>query len=43
MTNGAMMFRGAGVPQAGIVDELVSSVDAYAIFSKLAGFPTPEG
>ena len=43
MTNGAMMFRGAGVPCAGIVDELVSSVDAYAIFSKLAGFPMPEG
>lgn len=43
MSNGTMMFRGAGVPQAGIVDELVSSVDGYAIFSKLAGFPMPEG
>lgn len=43
MVNGTMMFRGAGVPALGRVDELVSSVDAYAIFAKLAGYAVPEG
>lgn len=38
-TGAALMARGAGVPQLGRVDELVSAVDIYKILGKLAGYP----
>ncbi len=39
----ALMARGAGIPQLGIVrDEVTSSIDLYAILAKEAGFDVPE-
>ena len=37
----AMMMRGAGIPQAGQVDELTSVVDLYPLMDKVLGFPLP--
>lgn len=38
-TGAALMARGAGVPQRGCVDELVSTVDIYKLLGHLAGYP----
>lgn len=39
----ALMLRGAGVPQLGLVEELTSCLDIYPILAKLAGFCAPAG
>ena len=38
-TGASWMMRGAGVPAAGVVNELTSSVDIYAALGHLCGFP----
>ena len=35
----AMMMRGAGVPELGLVEELTSSADLYPTMDRLLGFP----
>ena len=40
--NAVYMLRGYGVPEKGLVDELVSAVDIYPVLAKLAGFPVEE-
>lgn len=37
----AMMLRGAGVPEKGMVEELTSTVDFYPLLDKLLGFSLP--
>ena len=39
----ALMLRGAGVPNLGRVQELVSVLDIYPIFMKTIGFDAPKG
>lgn len=39
MTHATWMIRGAGVPAAGVVDELTSVVDIYPTLGALCGFP----
>ena len=41
-TSAAWMMRGAGVPVAGIVHDLTSSVDIYPTLGKLCGYPVAE-
>lgn len=41
-TGASMMFRGAGVPALGIVEELTSSADLYPIMGRLCGFPVAD-
>lgn len=37
-SNIAMMFRGKGVEQKGIINEIISAMDLYSIYGKLCGF-----
>ena len=41
-TSATWMMRGAGVPAAGIVHDLTSSVDIYPTLGKLCGFPVAD-
>jgi len=40
--NATLMLRGAGVPNCGFAEELVSSLDIYKIMAHLHGFQTPD-